>query len=363
MRRATLAPWDGADRRPAGTGSSACPDTGDATVARPAGETDMSAVRAARSARAASIGSLLVVMGVWGSTFAVTRATLGVVPPLLLAFLRMAAAAACLLLLVRARGGAGTIPRPLPLRTPALMGLSGVACYFTAFNLALAYTTAADGALVFGAIPAVTTVLAALFLGERLTRVRGLGLAVAALGVALLLLGGQEAGGRVIPLNRPLGVTLMLGAALAWSIYTTLGRRLRGLPAVAVTAYSALFGAALLAPGALYDLLTRPPQGLSLGSWLAIAYLGVVSSALTVVLYNRALQTLAAGQVAVFMNLVPLVGVIVAALFLGETPGPLQVLGGLCVLGGVWRSSRGPSANTTTAAPLVSAPDVTRERG
>src|SRR3712207_6094231 len=100
------------------------------------------------AARLTAIGSLVLVMVVWGSSFVVTGAALDVLPPFLLALLRFVLATALLLPLARGRGGLALLPRPLPLGTLTVMGLTGVTLFFVGTNLSLLYTTATDVAIV-----------------------------------------------------------------------------------------------------------------------------------------------------------------------------------------------------------------------
>lgn len=109
---------------------------------------------------------------------------------------------------------------------------------------------------------------------------------------------------------------------------------------MAIVAYSSLAGALLLLPAAAYDLATRPPAGLSPAAWLAVLYLGLGCSVLAYLLWQSALRHLDASQAVSFLNLIPVVGVASAALALGETLLPGQLLGGALVLLGVWLVAR-----------------------
>jgi drug/metabolite transporter (DMT)-like permease len=288
------------------------------------------------SDRSITILSLLLVMLLWGSTYVVTKAVIAEVPPLLLAFLRFAIASAILVALARARGGTRRLPRPTPWGTLALMGFAGVTVFYIGFNSALANTTAAAASLLQATAPAVTAVLAAVFLAERLRLRRGVGIGLSLVGAALVVL--ASAGGADAP-NPLLGDLLMLLAVLAWAVYTILGKGFAAVPSLAVTAYGGVLGTLFLLPAAAYDLATRPPTHVSLATWLAILYLGAGPSALNYLLWNRALRVLDASAVANFLNLVPLIGVASATIFLGEALLPTQLLGGALVLVGVWLSS------------------------
>ena len=77
----------------------------------------------------------------------------------------------------------------------------------------------------------------------------------------------------------------------------------------------------------------------SLQGWLGTLFLGVVASALAFVVYSRALRELDASLVGAYLNLDPIVGVLTAVLFLGETLGAWQILGGVIALAGMWLAS------------------------
>lgn len=298
-----------------------------------------------------AIGALVVVMVIWGSAFVVTKAVEAEVPPLLLALLRFVVACAFLIPFAEARGGLALLPRPVPWNTLALMGLTGVALYFATSNLALLYTTASDAALIQGSIPAVTAVLAVLFLAERVDRRRAVGIALSLIGVGVVVLSGRPAGDAP---HRAAGDLLMFGTVLAWSVYTILGKRLQDAPQMAVTAYSTLLGTLFLLPAGLAELAVHPPRTVSLAGLLTILYLGAISSALAYLFWNRALPFLDASEHANFLNLVPVVGVGSAVLFLGEAVAALQAVGGIMVLVGVWMTAHSPSSGPERGA---SSPD------
>lgn len=289
--------------------------------------------------RLSAVLSLLLVMLIWGSTFAVTKSALSEAPPLVLALLRFLVASGALMALTGMRHGSRTVGARTPWGPLALMGLTGVALYFACFNLSLRYTTATEAALIQSSIPAVTLVMSAAFLRERLSPGRALGVVLSMLGVVWIALAGSQPEGAP---NRLLGDALMFGAVVVWSGYTILGKRLEGLPQLPVTAYSTFLGTAMLVPLALLELRQAPPIRLTATGWASVAYLGLIASALCFGLWNRALRHLDASQVSNFINLVPLVGVATATVFLGERPSPAQLFGGLVVLVGVWLSSRSP---------------------
>jgi drug/metabolite transporter (DMT)-like permease len=289
--------------------------------------------------RALAIAALVVVMVIWGSSFAVTKASLAQVPPITFAFIRFSLASVILLIMAavqRRRAGAAAAPAP-GWRSVALIGLSGVTLYYVTSNLALYYATASQGALVQSAIPAVTALLAAVMLKERLARRQWAGIGLSVLG-ALLIVAGAVARAPAAGQGRNplLGAALMFGAVLVWAVYTVLAKQLAHTDPYLVTAYSAVLGTILLAPIALLELHGQPLPALGLADWLRLLYLGILSSAFGYFLYNWSLAHLSAGQTANFVNLMPIAGVAIAVLFLGESVSLIQLMGGAVVLIGVW---------------------------
>jgi drug/metabolite transporter (DMT)-like permease len=133
--------------------------------------------------RLSAIILLVVAMIIWGSAYAVTKASLAEIPPVLFALLRYIIASILLAAFVIFSGELARIPRPVPWIAVFLMGASGVFLYTIAYNISLVYTSAAQGALVQSFIPAVTILLAAVFLKESLSPVRLAGIGISIVGI------------------------------------------------------------------------------------------------------------------------------------------------------------------------------------
>jgi drug/metabolite transporter (DMT)-like permease len=264
---------------------------------------------------------------IWGASAVASKAVLVNVPPVTLACLRVAIAFAVLrLLLARkddqpARGGA-----------PTLLGLTGVALFCLLQNIGLRYASAANTALINGAIPVLTALLAAAILGERLDGRRVAGLLLSSLGVATVaVLGtGVSAGASVV------GNLLPLAGAVSFAAYAVLGRRtFASGNTLTLVAGSTRYGMLLLLPGAVLELATVGIGTFTMRDLLLLLYLGVGCSALAFVLCGYGLARLDAGRGAVFGNLKSLVGVALAAALLGESLTPGHLGGGALVLLGV----------------------------
>ncbi|MDN4573727.1 EamA family transporter [Pandoraea cepalis] len=221
----------------------------------------------------------------------------------------------------------------------ALMGGIGYVgqslCYFGA----LQYAQASLVALLLYLYPVFVTILAAIFLHERLTPVTLGALALCSLGTALTVGGGQ---------GQPLGMALAVAAALIYSGYIVIGARLtRGVDARATATLVCL--AATVSFGAMAAV--RTTQGLPLhwpagaGGWAALAAIAVCSTVVAILTFFAGLQRLGAGRASMLSTLEPVVTVLLAAMLLGETLTAAQLGGGVLILAGVvWLSARGAAA-------------------
>jgi drug/metabolite transporter (DMT)-like permease len=281
---------------------------------------------------------LIAVMIIWGSTFVVTKTAAREIPPLTLATLRFVIASVILVPIALSRGGLQRLPQPLPWRNLILMALTGVAAFAITFNYALVYGAAAQGAIVYALVPAGIALAAVLFLRERVSRWRVLGMVLSVIGVVIVAAGGDSSFGAPNPV---LGAMWMFGAVLAWTSYTILAKRLAAADPIVTIAVVSTLGAMMLLPVATIEVLTSSVAfEPTLAAWGGALFLGVFASALAYIAYGFALRVLDATVVGVYTNLNPIIGVAAAVLFLGEVLYPSQIAGGLIAFAGMWLASR-----------------------
>ena len=216
------------------------------------------------------------------------------------------------------------------------MALTGVVGFTVLFNYALLYGSASQGALIFAFAPAAIALGAVLVLAESPSKRRVAGIVASVLGVVLVVAGGEATAQARSPL---LGGLCMIGSVASWTVYTVLAKGLAKADQIVVTALVSVAGALLLLPGAAIELALGPWPQVSLQGWLGTVFLGLIASALTYVVYGRALRELDASLVGVFSNLDPIVGVLTAVLLLDERLYAGQMLGGAITLFGMWLAS------------------------
>ena len=228
----------------------------------------------------------------------------------------------------------------------ALLGLLFFAVFFTLFNLALSYTTAARGSLALSALPLVTMVVAALLGAEALTLRKTSGVLIAVAGVAAALGAGLASA----PAGAWRGDLIMVGATLCMALYSIWSRPL-------IARSSALgFLTAGMGVGAAAVTIAAAAQGsfsgvaaFGAGQWLAVAYLGVCGGALAFFLWIWALQRASPTRVTATMTANPPASALLASVLVGEPLGLPLVLGVAAVFAGLWIASSTPRARAAAA--------------
>ena len=278
----------------------------------------------------------------WGGTFIAGRKLAQEMPVLVVAAGRFAVAAALLLLVAwRMEGGLPRLSRSQMLATAAL-GLTGIFLYNIFFFGALANIPAGRAALVVALNPIVTAMAAAYILRERLTAVKWAGIALAFVGATIVITRGDLAGA-VQDISQSLGrgELLMLGGVFAWAAYTLVGRTaLKRLSPIAATTYAALWGCLFLSLGAVGQLGDVAWSSLGWWSLAAVVYLAAFGTVIGFIWYYEGVKALGPSRAAVFNNLVPVFGIALAAILLGEPVLWSMVVGGVLVAAGVTLTNR-----------------------
>ena len=277
--------------------------------------------------------ALLIAVAIWAASFLVTKSALEGMEPFTVLSLRFGSAFVLLLPFAWARGyrfSLSATPRFI------LFGVTGIVLHNGLETAGLVYTSSASAALVSASLPALTAAAGVWFLRERITLVSGIGIAISCVGVVLVAgLGSAEAGALAL-----LGNVLVLGGLIAWVAYTIQSKRMPDEhdPLIATTA--GVGGALLfLMPLTGVELARTGAPDVTLESAMAVAYLGVLASAVAYWLWNHALTSMDAAVAAPYLNLIPALAVLLAVL-VGETIAAEQLIGGAVVALGVWLSGR-----------------------
>lgn len=223
-----------------------------------------------------------------------------------------------------------------------LLSLMGTGLHYGIQTIGLQYTTASNASIYAVTGPISITLIAALFLGERITARKALGIAVA-LGGVLWVMGAETL--REFKLGaHVMGDALVLASIVLWAGFTVYGKRLmeqRG--ALEVIGLTTIIGALWMAPVGGTEMLMKgfSPLGIHWRVWGAIGFLGLTCSFLATLLYFMALERTESQKVGVYLYTIPPMTYLAAALYLGERIGPNLILGSILILMGVYLTERG----------------------
>ena len=276
---------------------------------------------------------LLALVVIWGVNFTVVKVVLREIDPLAFNALRFPFAVLAVWVLMRWQGRR-MIPRARDWAKVTGLSLLGHVAYQVFFIIGLALTLAGNASLMLATVPMWIAILSPALGYERFSWMILGGFLIAITGLTLVILGG--ASGMALGGETLRGDLLILGASVVWALYTILGRRaVRRNGALEVTAWTLWLGAPALILIGLPSLLRTDLASLSAGAWAGIVYAGAMAVGVAYFIWYRGVQRLGSSRTAVYSNLVPVAAILTAWLWIGETPGALQLLGAVVILAGV----------------------------
>jgi len=220
------------------------------------------------------------------------------------------------------------------LRFLILLGLFGVVGYHYFFFSALRYTQVANTAIINAFSPIITGIMAAVFIGERLTRRNYIGVAMAFSGVIILLTRGRIENILLLKVN--LGDLLMLCSVLSWGVYALLIKRMvRKYTVFTITFYATLFGVIFLIGLAGVENRGNSFFDISMLSLGSVLYMGLCASGLGYLLYNISIRRIGPTKTSSMVySLVSVFVAILARIVFNEPITVIMVLSmGLILLG------------------------------
>jgi drug/metabolite transporter (DMT)-like permease len=284
----------------------------------------------------------------WGASFIATKIALQDISPVTVVWLRFAMGVVIL--------GAAVIyrkqfamPNTREIGYFALLGFIGITFHQWLQSTGLITAQASTTAWIVATTPVFMALLGWLILKEKLGWLRSGGIALAGLGVLLVVSEGNLAA----IMNGQFGTSgdfLILLSAPNWALFSALSRSgLKRHPAARmmfyVMALGWIFTTGLFISGPGFADIGR----LTVNGWAGVVFLGVFCSGLAYIFWYDALQSIPTAQLGSFLYLEPLVAVIVAAILLSEALLWASLVGGAIILVGVWLVNR-PSVQEGTAA-------------
>lgn len=297
----------------------------------------------ATSAEARRAYLLLLAMPLFfSSNLVIARGMGDAVPPFTLALLRWAAAVAILAPFVLSGLRQNASRLVADWRRIMLLGFLGMWICGAGVYWALGLTTATNGTLIYTTSPVLVLLIERFLFGKPLSLARLAGVVLAIAGVAVIVLKGDLSA--LLRLDFNLGDLGIAAAALAWAAYSLVLRndRLGRVPTLPLFAAIAMAGVLTLAPFSAVELALVGGWPMSLRLWGGIAALALFSAVGAFSLYQYGVKVVGPAVTSCFLYLLPVYGVGMSALFLGEALQGHHLVGMALVLIGLIAATAPP---------------------
>jgi drug/metabolite transporter (DMT)-like permease len=269
---------------------------------------------------------------IWGVNAVVVKATYAQIPPMAFMAIRFMVAGTLLLVV------AWSVERSLYVhRRDWLLlvaaAMVGTGLYQPLFLTGLSLTTASNTSLIIAASPAFVALLNRL-LGRELLPARGwLGIALAFVGIILIV---EGSGGLEFGSDLFLGDMLILCGTFLWASYAVLAAPLmRTYSPLRVTALTTAIGALPLILIGMPAVVTLDKAAVQPSGWGGLLYSAIFAIVVAYIIWNVGVKKIGGARTSLYSNLIPVVGTVTAALFLGETITPLMVAGAAVIFVGL----------------------------
>ncbi len=271
----------------------------------------------------------------FSSNLIVGRAAVMTVEPFTLAFWRWLIATLIMVPIVAGalRRYAADLLRLVPLLL--VLGVLGMVICGAGVYAGLRQTTASNAILIYTTSPAFI-VLIEMILGRRpFSAMQFAGIGLATFGIAIIVLHGDIAGLARLGFNP--GDMGILAASVSWAVYSVLlhDRRLQALPGRVLFAAIALAGTLVLTLPWLFEGATHGFAPATARSWASVAALAVMPSVLAYLAYQWLVREVGTMRTGLALYFMPIVGVGLAAIFLGERLHAYHLAGTVLTIGGV----------------------------
>lgn len=262
---------------------------------------------------------------IWSGNFIVARGVIKDIPPVALAFYRWLLATLILLPFAwkYIKAEFGIIKKQIFFFL--LAAATGVSMFNTFVYIGAHYSEAINLALIgTTSSPIMSVILARIFLRERISLIRIIGMLICITGVLLLLTRGDI--NNLFALTFSKGDWWVLAAAFAFAIYNTMVKKKpAAMSPINFLFVTFLTGTLLLIPFYLYELKNTGGFAITVPNVFVLIYLGLGASVISFLLWNKAISRLGSGRTALFGNLMPVFSSIEAVIILGEKISWIQI--------------------------------------
>lgn len=271
--------------------------------------------------------SVIFTVFVWGLSFLSIKVAIDVIPPMTLGLVRFVIASVFLFAVFKIKEPSTKVnKKDLPLM--AIAGLIGVTIYFFFENNGVKLLPASTASLIIATIPIFTFISETIIFKTRLTKLKMLSVFISFIGVFFIVnINFKE----LTSSGSFLGYLHMLGAVLAWVVYSLVTKPLFGkYSQLTIVFYQSVFGTIFFIPFSLFE--STNISMISPTIIFNVLYLGIFCSAIGYYTYVYSMEHLGVSTSSLYLNMLPLVTVIASYFILDEKISSPQIIGGLLIV-------------------------------
>lgn len=277
--------------------------------------------------------TLILVAIIWALNFSVVKTALSEFDPYSFNALRYVLAAALLYVAARSKGFTLKVKKEHFWKLVSI-GVVGNMVYQVLFIIGLDYTYSANAAVMLGTIPIWVALLSHIFIDEKLTFFKSMGIGLAFIGVILIISGGKN------PISFSskyfIGDIITILAAITWAVYTILSKKyLKIYNSLQYSALMSVIGLVGLMIIGLPSITKTDFSSISIAGYSGLFYSGFLSVGIAYIIWNYGIAKIGTIRTAAYQNLVPVLGLFFGVLILDEALTILQYIGSLFVIAGI----------------------------
>jgi drug/metabolite transporter (DMT)-like permease len=287
----------------------------------------------------------------WAGNSLVGRAARDVMPPVALAWWRWALAFLLLLPVAWPHLRRDLATLKAHWRWVLLLGALGIGTFNTLLYTGLQTTTAVNGVLLQSMQPALILMLGALVFGENVRIPQVIGICLSITGALMIVLGGDLSA--LLGLEFNSGDLVICVAVVVWSFYSVLLRKRPPVHPLSFLAATFVIGIIAIAPFYLAEIVAGRLIESRYESWMAIGYVCLFPSLIAYLFFNRGVELLGSAAAGLYLNIMPVIGVLLAVLILSEPFRWSHLLGMSLIGAGIASAARIARPSTDRTIPAV----------
>jgi drug/metabolite transporter (DMT)-like permease len=219
------------------------------------------------------------------------------------------------------------------------LGASGMFGYHLLFFIAMKSASVINSSLIGTMNPIFTTILAMLFLQDKISIKKAAAILLSFFGVILTITEGNLS--LLFTSGIKVGDLYMLFAVLCWAIYSIVSKKVSlKFPPIIITSYSFLFCTLLLIPFVLLEKPWTFLQSTTSKGWTAILYMALLPSVVGFLIQQIAILKIGPRRTSMFGFLVPVVSIFLSVLLLKETFKPFILFSSVLIITGVYYATQ-----------------------